>query len=426
MTDRRLVARVDPIRPEARAANVMGIFDRFLGKPTPRRFAEKLIARVSKADPSAELRYDPDGHRIVRLVDGVPSGVIHLDNLYRTYCETPPRLRGDYLGVCVRSALVQHRELPEEFDAAAADVRPRLWSRVSFEQIRLKGRTGEPGGSIDLPCESIGEHLLATVVYDWPEAVQTINSADLDRWGITVYEAMEVARRNLAEAEFGYARIGENLYAFTSGDSYDASRLLLIDRIADLELDGRPVALVPNRNSLLIAGEDDPTGLELLAGLGAQQLEEAYALSGVPVVLDGDAWIDWRPPADHPLARRFREMELRWIGPLYTAQKDLLNAAHEAEGSGPFVAGFSAIEKQDGELVSYCVWAEGVDTLLPVAQKVVFVREVGGGPVALADWDRVRAVVGDLMEPTDEYPTRHRVRAFPDAAALAAIGLGAM
>lgn len=404
----------------------MGILDRFFGNPSPRRFAEQLIARVRKADPSAELRYDPEGHRILRIVDGEPAGVIHLDNLYRTYCETPRQGRKEYLGVCVRSALVQHRELPDEFDLASADLRPRLWTRVSFEQIRLKGRLGEPGGPIDLPTDPIGEHLLATLVYDWPEAVQTINAEDLGRWGVSVYEAMEVARRNLAEVEFGYAKVGEHLYAFMSGDSYDASRLLLIDRIAELELNGRPVALVPNRNSLLIAGEDDPTGLEILAGLGSQQLEEAYALSGVPLVLEDGAWTDWRPPGDHPLHGQFRDMELRWIGPLYTAQKDLLNAAHEAEGDGPFVASFSAVEKEGGELVSYCVWGEGVDSLLPVTRKVVFMKEGGDGPVALGDWDRVRDVAGDLMEPTDDYPARYRVRAFPDDEQLEAIGLGEM
>ena len=47
-------------------------------------------------------------------------------------------------------------------------------------------------------------------------------------------------------------------------------------------------------------------------------------------------------------------------------------------------------------------------------------------PVALAEWTRVVEVVGELMEPTEDYPRRYRVREFPDRAALDAIGVGEM
>jgi hypothetical protein len=43
-------------------------------------------------------------------------------------------------------------------------------------------------------------------------------------------------------------------------------------------------------------------------------------------------------------------------------------------------------------------------------------------PVAFGPWERVREVAGRLMEPTEHYPPRFRVRGFPDAGQLAAIG----
>jgi hypothetical protein len=76
-------------------------------------------------------------------------------------------------------------------------------------------------------------------------------------------------------------------------------------------------------------------------------------------------------------------------------------------------------------MVSYCVWGEGVDALLPVTQKIAFVRE-GQGLVAIGDWERVFDTVGDLMEMTEDYPRRYRVREFPEQAALDAIGRGEM
>jgi hypothetical protein len=61
-----------------------------------------------------------------------------------------------------------------------------------------------------------------------------------------------------------------------------------------------------------------------------------------------------------------------------------------------------------------------------VTDKVAFMQEGLERPVVLGDWGRVMEVVGDLMEPTEDYPRRYRVREFPDAAALEAIGLGEM
>jgi hypothetical protein len=131
------------------------------------------------------------------------------------------------------------------------------------------------------------------------------------------------------------------------------------------------------------------------------------------------------PDRTHPVYRSFRDLEVKTLGPMYQAQEGLLNRLHERDGVDVFVASFSAVETQGtGELVSYCVWGNGVDALLPVTQKVILIRDVGERPAAIGDFDRVKEVVGDLMGPTDHYPPRYRVRESPDEAALATIGLG--
>jgi hypothetical protein len=146
----------------------------------------------------------------------------------------------------------------------------------------------------------------------------------------------------------------------------------------------------------------------------AEPLAGPNGLSGVPLVLEGDIWTDWMPPPDHPSYRAFRDLEAKTLGPMYQAQEGLLNRLHERDGVDVFVASFSAVEKQGtGELVSYCVWGNGVDALLPVTQKVILIRDVGVWPAAIDDFDRVKEVVGDLMEATDHYPPRFRVRESP-------------
>jgi hypothetical protein len=216
--------------------------------------------------------------------------------------------------------------------------------RAAVEQERLRGLLGDNGvGSAELPSEPIGDHLLAILAYDWPDSVQSITAENLAGWGVTTYEAMEVARQNLAEATLGYARIGENLYAFTSGDTYDASRLTLTDRIQELEVAGKPVAMVPNRDALLITGSEDEVGLAMMAELAGKALQDSYVLNGVPLILEDGAWVNWLPPADHPLQRPFKEMETNWLGPLSFEQKKLLDAVHQRQGIDSFTASFSAI-----------------------------------------------------------------------------------
>ena len=216
----------------------------------------------------------------------------------------------------------------------------------------------------------------------------------------------------------------DNLVAFLSGGRYDACRILLVEKICDIGLADRPIAMVPNRDTAYVTGEDDEVGLMMMTKLASDAINDQYGLSGVPLVLDGDHWVDWMPPPKHPAYAQLRDLELKTLGPAYHQQEQLLNALHERDGIDVFVASLSAVQKQSGDLVTYCVWGRGVDALLPVAQKVILISKPGEDPVAIGDWDRVRDVVGGLMEPTDDYPPRFRVREFPTEEALAVIGKG--
>lgn len=94
---------------------------------------------------------------------------------------------------------------------------------------------------------------------------------------------------------------------------------------------------------------------------------------------------------------------------------------HQKQGIDIFVASFSALQNKDGELLTFCVWAAGVDSLLPVTQKVVFMKGEGI-PAVFADWPRVMETFGNLMEPIEDYPRRYRVRVFPDEKKIDGIG----
>ena len=398
----------------------MGLLDGWFGPPKPDKFANMLAAALRDAGDTREYVYEPDEFRLVFSENGQPAGVTNLGNMYNQFCEAPRTERSGYLKTIVRAALSHFKMLPDDFEDASHDVQPKLWTRASFEKMRLRQML-DGGQSPDIPAQLIGEHLLAGPVYDLPESIRSLSNDELDGWGVSYYEIMEVARRNLEEMESTFAAIGDCLYASLTGDSYDASRILLTDLIRKMQVDGDYIAMIPNRDSLLITGSDDDDGLKMMLDIAEDQIQQPYSMLGTPLRLDCDEWIDWNPDASHPLYRRFRDMELQWLHAEYAEQKSLMDAINEQQQSPQFVATFSVVETESGELFSYCVWSDGVETMLPKTDRIMFFRE-GEDIVAGGAYDEVTAIVGNLMQPTEDYPARFHVSQFPDNAPLAAIG----
>jgi hypothetical protein len=402
----------------------VSLFSRLIGKPTIEEFGDQLVRALKKVDRTNDYRLVIAENRIARTKDGKETGSTNLANFYPSYLATPRLKRAEQFARYVRLARNTVPTLPSDFAEARPNLRPKLWSRLGLDEVRLRQLyTGSDARGLDLPCQPIGEHLLAGLAYDWPDSVQSISADDLKEWGVTVYEALEAAIENLDGSTDRFAKLGDHLYSFVCEDTYDAARLMLVDRIKGFELEGSPVAMVPNRDSILITGSEDNVGLEMMAELAMKGLDQPYSLSGIPLILQDGEWVDWMPPSTCPSYAKFRELELRFYYSIYAEQKKLLDAAHERGGRDIYVATFSAVSKEDRGPVSYRTWTKEVDTLLPVTQKVFFVQGEEGA-VALAEWERVFEIVGHLMELTDDYPRRYRVREFPNQAALEAIGLG--
>ena len=178
---------------------------------------------------------------------------------------------------------------------------------------------------------------------------------------------------------------------------------MLVDRIKAFELDGRSSGHRPEPRLHPDHWSDYNEGLKTMVDLATKQASEPHSLSGTPLILEDGESVDWMPPPTYPAYAKFRDLELGFLFQIYSDQKQLLGAAHERARIDIFVANYSAVTRQDGSPVSYCVWSEGVDSLLPVTQKVAFMRDESG-PVALGEWDKVFDIVGHLMEFADEHP----------------------
>ena len=384
-------------------------------------FGQTVAARIKKAGEPGSVTYVSEDFRIDIEDEDELVQQFNLENVYQEYCARRVEEQEMMVSKIVQTALVRHRTIPEDWEDVQPDVMPAVRNRATFEMLSLEQRSQGKPALTDLPSLGVGDHLLALLVYDMPESTQTIPGQQLQDWGVSFYEAMEVAKENLAAIEMSVSKAGDGFYAVMTGDSYDSSRLLLLDLLPQLEIQGEPIAMVPHRDVLLITGTEDLDGLAMMAQFAEAAFEHPRYLSCQPLALDGTQWVSWMLPADHPHFLQYRLLEVKSLAGLYERQQELLTAVYEQEGIETFIATYRMAESNTGSILSYSVWADGVDTLLPKTHKL-FLAHPERGILAGGDWDKVQQVVGDLLEETDLYPVRYRVQGFPLEEQLAAIG----
>ncbi|HRX78909.1 MAG TPA: hypothetical protein P5307_07590 [Pirellulaceae bacterium] len=397
----------------------MGLLDRFFGPPSPKQFANALIAGLRRTGDTGEIIYDAEKFRLLRTDREHET---NLTNIYQEHCSLPRSERRSHLLRLIQTLLMDHERIPDDFSAARSNLRPKIWLRSMFANMELEAKLKGSKG-LDLPLYPIGEHLYSSLVYDLPTSMASISNETLETWGVTYYEAMECACQNLEESTIAWAKIGDHFFSAASGDNYDSSRVLLLDRIRGYDVIGDPVAMVAQRDAMYITGSDDEVGLKIMLDLTEKTLaDEPRPLSPIPMRLVDGEWTDWMPPQDHSLYSRFALLETNFFGGLYAEQKELLAAVNEQTmEDDAFIASFSGVQNDKGDVKSYCVWGEGVHALLPKTQYIMLPTD--GGLAASGEWNVVRRQVGDLMQRVEDlYPARYRVREFPSQQQLADIG----
>jgi hypothetical protein len=403
----------------------MGWFDWLFGPPTEAKFAQCFIAELQKAGEQRPIRFDPHDFQLVISENGEQGGLINLRNFYIEFCNLSPADRKRYLPDTVQAIIAPREDLPDDFELIKPHLRPKIWARAGIEHTNLQARL-RGSNRLELPQYEVGTHLLASIVYDLPRSVRSISPDELENWNTSYYEALEIATQNLTEAGIEYAKVGEGLYVSSTGDSYDASRILLTDFIRSLPVRGDTIAMVPNRDTLLVAGSDDDEALEGMLTLAEQAVEGPRPLASTPLRLIEDDWVDWMPSRGHQLFDRFRVLEMKFLYQEYAHQKEVLEKLYEQHGIHRFVASYCAAAEEGENLFSYAIWSEGVETLLPQTERLMFFRpsaSAEGELVASAPWHKVEKLVGHLMSDVDLYPRRFLVTEFPTDDELRRLGL---
>jgi tetratricopeptide (TPR) repeat protein len=197
------------------------------------------------------------------------------------------------------------------------------------------GQPNDDGGLVPLP-KSLLEQAKTTAERQWSSGLEALKAQPLDA----------------QKTEGGFwACFGDNA----------STRILKADAIAELELEGTPIAMVPNANVLLIAGSDDVAALEKMLAQAHESFTGAeYRTLQAFALRDGE-WHDWMPGTGHPLLAKFRAARSQ------TQQRDF----DELRARGPVAHTTARDAEHGGELVA--AWVAGTKVMLPEADRYVLI-----------------------------------------------------
>lgn len=382
------------------------------------RFARQVLRTVRASGQVTSARYVENDFSIeYQRIGETEQGRIYLENTFR---ETE--------GASIEERSMRIRRLVDAV-LGATGIQPWMLARDKLRPV-LRAVTfglGVAKDSMEYLSRPVLPFLVEAVVVDEPTSMAYVNQRHLATWGVSADEVFATARANLAARAprlDGPPVTRPTVLRFVeSGDTYVTSLLLVDGFLAGLSprIGGRPVAFVPDRDSLIVVGDDSGL-LTSVYGMVEEQYQQApRSISPVGYTVDDrGAVVPFSAPAGSELAQVVHRAEVLLAATEYAAQKAALEADHERRGIDVFVGSLMVATRPGADTVSIAVWAEDCDTLLPRADVIAFPLDGSGdgGKPLTVPFDVVAREASLVPEP-DYNPPRYRVTRWPDEAVMA-------
>jgi hypothetical protein len=262
-----------------------------------------------------------------------------------------------------------------------------------------------------------------SLVVDMPDLEIDVGAADLARWNTDFDRLLQKARTNLLArgGEEDFQRLGPGRYRSTWRDNLDGSRMLLPGVLKNLPLQGDPVVVLPNRDTLLVVGSKDHQGLAwALEGALEFLNEDPRSLNGCPLRLRNFQWEPFQPRLEHPIQPLLGRVQKRRLRAEYGHQKALLDRRHDAQGRIITLAPFLVEKTAAGQVRSFTEWSPAMgEAWLPEADQVRLNWELGRERGrAWVPWAKVQDRLSPLLEPVGLFPERYRFKHLPGPSQL--------
>lgn len=337
---------------------------------------------------------------------------VFLHNSYANFCSSPLSARSEVVSRLV-AGFTATRDIHGDFAAARSHLMPAVRDAAyeSLSQLLSGKEELDPGKKWQY--RPLVDDLIVGLVYDTEHTITTVNHNKLNQWETGLDDALKIAKENLWERADPQRLTGKGgMYWGEWRDSYDSSRMLLTEFIYRLDVDGDPVAYIPNRDALMVTGKRNTAGLRVILNAGVEtHFKSGHPLSPDLFLLENGVWKTYIPE-DPALQEIWRSTRRNRDAADYSHQKQLLDKLQGSDGV--FVGRFMMFKSKDGVEFSACVWTKDVDTSMPRTEFVGLVTQVESKERVLVRWDDVMSVAGNLLEPDPRLiPPRYRARQFP-------------
>lgn len=413
-------------------------------KPKAKASAKPRAARTAKAKPRAKAEPRPpttpaarrrafakdmaellrNDTRVVRvrtrpaefaleldLRDG-ESTVMFLENYFQESAHLDPGERE--ARVLSRMAAVLR---PIEGTATFASVAPRLLP-VLRSQSFFRAGSGDLGTMPAPASQPFVPFVDLGLVLDEDDRMSYVSSAHLAEWGVALEDALLQAFGNAARLAPPVTEDDGTTYHVDAGDDHESSRLAVPGFLASFRdhVDGEPLAIMPSRSQLWIAGSDDPDLILELTAVASREYENANrAISPALYTVDATGEVvPFHVPPAHPAYHAVRLSHLKLQVQEYDAQKAELDAHFEHDGIDVFVAAINGIIRTDGLPLTWTFWGDGIDSLLPTADLICFASPSGRRKDLYVPFRAAADILGSYLVPAPHYrPARYRVCSHP-------------
>jgi hypothetical protein len=399
----------------------MGILDIFRGSKDE-RIARRVIAELRKLGDTRRLEYSANDGVILAYEGGEErSGTLGLHNL-RHELDRADKSEHDEIYQRYASGLTLEASKVARAYSDVRDTLGVLLKDLNYPSyIELMNRV-ELGATKSDPLvwRPVVADVIACVVQENVNSLAFVKQSDLETWQVDAGQVLEDAVANVRAREMEIHAI-ENCHGVLAQDSFIAARLLCTEKFSGLSLNGLPVAVIPDRDTLFVTGSEDEDGIASLSRLVNRQLVEATRhISMRPLVLTAEGWREFEPPQTAHAA--FGNAIRVFDGNNWAAFQALYEKDLKERGEDVFVAQLSVHEdKSSGDCFTSFVWPRGVDSIFPQADRVHFFED-DSTPLRVAFWPEVVRVMGSEMQRQPDLPIRFRVNAFPTSEQLVAMG----
>jgi len=363
--------------------------------PEQLRFRKGFAREARKVEGLSGAR-ELDGFRVELTLPGGGQLTAHLDTVFLEARALPASERDAFVHGWVAAAVAQaSRKLDTtSWEEVAPLLRPVLREIGFLEGAASTGPDGLPASLEVLPF------LHEVVGIDGPGAIAYVSRERVEGWGRPLEAVLARARENalaVAQRDLGAfdPKYGPAWIVMAEPqDVFAATRLALPGFLASFagKVEGRPIAIIPERSFLLVGGDAHPEAVLAFATLAREEWQKApRRVSPAVYRLSDDGEVEPCPPDGPP--ERADAVRLGHDLLAASAYGDTKDALQTRLGEGVFVGSASlASSKKGSRCFTWTTAPLGVPSYLPLTELVGVALE--GEPSGFIRRERLEELVG--------------------------------